>query len=52
MLDKPIAYPAGREVDTLVVETARSFAAEKLAPQSAAREKAKAIEPEIVAALA
>jgi len=52
MLDRPIAYPTGREIDTLVVETARGFAADRLAPHAAAREKAKAIEPEIVTALA
>jgi hypothetical protein len=52
MLDRPIAYPAGREIDTLVVETARGFATDKLAPHAAAREKAKAIEPEIVRDLA
>ncbi len=52
MLDKPIAYPSGRGIDALVVETARAFATERLAPHAAAREKMKAIEPEIVAALA
>lgn len=52
MLDRPIAYPSGREIDTLVVETARAFATEKLAPHAAARERAKAIEPGVVAELA
>jgi hypothetical protein len=51
MLDRATAYPAGREIDSLVVETARGFATERLAPGAAARERAKAIEPEIVAAL-
>ena len=36
----------------LIVETARRFAAERLAPSAAAREKAGIIEPAIVAALA
>ena len=36
MLDRTIAYPAGSEIDTLVVETARSFAQDKLAPGGAA----------------
>ncbi|HKM65461.1 MAG TPA: acyl-CoA dehydrogenase family protein [Acidisphaera sp.] len=34
--------------DTLVVETARRFSAERLAPHAHAREKAGAIEPEII----
>ena len=37
--------------NALIVETARRFAAERLAPGAAAREKAGRIEPEIVAAL-
>lgn len=52
MLDRTIAYPTGSEIDTLVVETARSFAQEKLAPGAAAREKARAIEPAVVDELA
>src|ERR1700752_2422375 len=35
--------------DTLVIDMVRKFAAERLAPGAAAREKAGAIEPEIVA---
>lgn len=52
MLERTQAYPAGREIDALVVETARAFAQEKLLPGAAARERARAIEPEIVTALA
>jgi len=37
--------------DTLVVDMARKFAAERLAPGAAAREKAGRIEPEIIAEL-
>jgi butyryl-CoA dehydrogenase len=51
MLDRAITYPQGREIDTMVVETARSFATDQLAPGAAARERAKAIEPGIVAKL-
>ncbi|GIX09388.1 acyl-CoA dehydrogenase family protein [Elioraea sp.] len=39
------------ETRSLVVDTARAFAREKLAPGAAARERARAIEPEIIAAL-
>jgi len=46
MLDSPALAP-----DSLVVDMARKFAAERLAPQAAAREKAKRIEPEIIAEL-
>mgnify|MGYP000359709732 CR=1 FL=1 len=35
------------ETRSLVVDTARAFAREKLAPGAAARERARAIEPEI-----
>jgi butyryl-CoA dehydrogenase len=45
MLDSPFA------ADTLVVDMARKFAAERLAPHAADREKAKRIEPEIIAEL-
>ena len=38
--------------NALVIETARRFAAERLAPSAAAREKAGVIEPGIIAALA
>jgi hypothetical protein len=38
--------------DALIIETARRFAAERLAPTAAAREKAGRIEPEIIAELA
>jgi alkylation response protein AidB-like acyl-CoA dehydrogenase len=43
MLDSPFA------ADTLVVDMARKFSEERLAPHAAAREKAKRIEPEIIA---
>ena len=46
MLDSP-TFAA----DTLVVDMARKFSAERLAPHAAAREKAKCIEPEIIAEL-
>ncbi|MFN7000835.1 MAG: acyl-CoA dehydrogenase family protein, partial [Elioraea tepidiphila] len=49
MLDRTPAELA--ETRSLVVETARAFAREQLAPGAAARERAKAIEPGIVAAL-
>ena len=39
------------DANTLVVETARKFAQERLAPLAAAREKAGRIEPEIIAEL-
>jgi hypothetical protein len=52
MLERTQSYPTGREIDALVVETARAFAQEKLLPGAAAREKARAIEPEVVTALA
>ncbi len=39
------------EDDTLIVDTARRFAAERLTPSAAAREKSGRIEPEIVRAL-
>ncbi len=42
----PDHAPAG--TDSLVIDMARRFAAERLAPGAAAREKAGAIEPEIV----
>jgi butyryl-CoA dehydrogenase len=45
MLDMPLA------ADTMVVDMARKFAEERLAPGAAAREKAKRIEPEIIAEL-
>jgi len=45
MLDNPFA------ADTLVVDMARKFSEERLAPHAAAREKAKRIEPEIIAEL-
>jgi butyryl-CoA dehydrogenase len=45
MLDSPFA------ADTMVVDMARQFAEERLAPGAAAREKAKRIEPEIIAEL-
>jgi alkylation response protein AidB-like acyl-CoA dehydrogenase len=45
MLDNAFA------ADSLVVEMARKFAQERLAPLAAAREKAKRIEPEIIAEL-
>jgi alkylation response protein AidB-like acyl-CoA dehydrogenase len=45
MLDSPFA------ADTMVVDMARKFAEERLAPGAAAREKAKRIEPEIIAEL-
>jgi alkylation response protein AidB-like acyl-CoA dehydrogenase len=45
MLDMPFA------ADTMVVDMARKFAEERLAPGAAAREKAKRIEPEIIAEL-
>ena len=45
MLDSPFA------ADTLVVDMARKFSEERLAPHAAAREKAKRIEPEIIAEL-
>ena len=38
-------------VDTLVIDMARKFAQERLAPGAAAREKAGAIEPEVIRAL-
>ena len=38
--------------DSLVIDMARRFATERLAPGAAAREKAGAIEPEIVASSA
>jgi butyryl-CoA dehydrogenase len=43
MLDIPFA------ADAMVVDMARKFSAERLAPHAAAREKAKRIEPEIIA---
>ncbi|MBS0560626.1 MAG: acyl-CoA dehydrogenase family protein [Proteobacteria bacterium] len=46
MLDSPAFAP-----DSLVVDMARKFAAERLAPHAAEREKAKRIEPEIIAEL-
>jgi alkylation response protein AidB-like acyl-CoA dehydrogenase len=46
MLDSP-----NFAADTLVVDMARKFAEERLAPHAAAREKAKRIEPEIIAEL-
>jgi alkylation response protein AidB-like acyl-CoA dehydrogenase len=49
MLDRMPAEIA--DTRALVVETARAFAAEKLAPGAAARAKAGAIEPEIIAEL-
>jgi alkylation response protein AidB-like acyl-CoA dehydrogenase len=45
MLDSPFT------ADTMVVDMARKFAEERLAPGAAAREKAKRIEPEIIAEL-
>jgi alkylation response protein AidB-like acyl-CoA dehydrogenase len=45
MLDSPIA------ADTLVVDMARKFSEERLAPHAAERAKAKRIEPEIIAEL-
>jgi butyryl-CoA dehydrogenase len=45
MLDSPFA------ADSMVVDMARKFAEERLAPGAAAREKAKRIEPEIIAEL-
>ncbi|MGH7108660.1 MAG: acyl-CoA dehydrogenase family protein, partial [Acetobacteraceae bacterium] len=39
---------APAEVDLAVVETIRRFAAERLAPHAAEREKARAIEPELI----
>ncbi|HTU55321.1 MAG TPA: acyl-CoA dehydrogenase family protein [Acetobacteraceae bacterium] len=39
---------AGAEADLAVVETVRRFAAERLAPGAAAREKAGRIEPELI----
>ena len=38
--------------DSLVIDMARRFATERLAPGAAAREKAGAIEPEIIASSA
>jgi len=49
MLDRTPAEIA--DTRALVVETARAFASEKLAPGAAARAKAGAIEPEIIAEL-
>jgi butyryl-CoA dehydrogenase len=46
MLDSP-----NFAADTLVVDMARKFSEERLAPHAAAREKAKRIEPEIIAEL-
>jgi alkylation response protein AidB-like acyl-CoA dehydrogenase len=43
MLDMPFA------ADSMVVDMARKFSTERLAPHAAAREKAKRIEPEIIA---
>jgi butyryl-CoA dehydrogenase len=43
----PDHMPVG--ADTLVIDMVRKFAAERLAPGAAAREKAGAIEPEIIA---
>jgi alkylation response protein AidB-like acyl-CoA dehydrogenase len=45
MLDSPFT------ADAMVVDMARQFAQERLAPGAAAREKAKRIEPEIIAEL-
>ena len=45
----PDDTPVG--ADSLVIDMARRFATERLAPGAAAREKAGAIEPEIVAEL-
>ena len=39
---------AGGEADLAVIETVRRFAAERLAPSAAAREKAGRIEPELI----
>ncbi|MGH7067773.1 MAG: acyl-CoA dehydrogenase family protein [Acetobacteraceae bacterium] len=39
---------APAEIDLAVVETIHRFAAERLAPHAAAREKARAIEPELI----
>jgi alkylation response protein AidB-like acyl-CoA dehydrogenase len=46
MLDSPVFA-----ADTMVVDMARKFSEERLAPHAAAREKAKRIEPEIIAEL-
>ena len=49
MLDR--TPPEIAEARALVVETARAFATEKLAPGAAARARAGVIEPEIIAEL-